>query len=134
MNATDREVIAVMEREWPRWQIWTVVRAVGPTSWHAQPWDMAEPANVVTATSPEWLAETIADTDAHLPAADWQPYAEAGAIQRRFRWPWTITWDPARREFTATHAGMREPMHYPDGPTLAAELAAWRAQVMDGRP
>jgi hypothetical protein len=127
-------IIAAMEREWPRWQIWNVTKVVGPDAWCAQPWDMAEPANVINAGSPQWLAEAIAAADRALPAADWEPYREAGLIQRRFRWPWTITWDPARREFTATHAGMREPMHHPDGPTLAAELAAWRAQVTEGRP
>jgi hypothetical protein len=132
---TARDAVAdALEHEFGRWQIWVVDRAVGPASWHARPWDMPEPPNVITAGSAGELAEALVAADPALPAAEWEPFREAGLIGRRFGWPWTIAWDPAGREFTATHAGMREPMHYPDGPTLAAELAAWRAQVQDGKP
>jgi hypothetical protein len=50
------EIIAAMEREWPRWQIWTVHKVVG-TTWCARRWD--EEKQVLNAGSAQELAEAL---------------------------------------------------------------------------
>ena len=129
-NGTET-IITVMEREWPRWMIWCVPRAVGPPTWCARPWDLPDAANVINAGSAQWLAEAIAEADPALPAGDYARHKEAGLAARRFGWPWTIEWDPAAREFTARHSG-REPDYYPDVAAMTAALEIWRAAIMDG--
>jgi hypothetical protein len=37
-NPTD-ETLARLRADWPHWQIWTVLRAVGGTIWCARRWD-----------------------------------------------------------------------------------------------
>jgi hypothetical protein len=37
-NATD-ETLARLRADWPQWQVWTVLRAVGGTIWCARRWD-----------------------------------------------------------------------------------------------
>jgi hypothetical protein len=46
-----------LEVDWPRWQIWTVRRAVGGTIWCARRWD--DERQVLNADSPEELVELL---------------------------------------------------------------------------
>jgi len=49
--------VARLEADWPRWQIWTVLRAVGGTVWCARRWDGTGP--VLNADSADELAESL---------------------------------------------------------------------------
>lgn len=55
-NPTDA-IVARLEADWPRWQIWTVLRAVGGTVWCARRWD--DERQVLNADSPEELVELL---------------------------------------------------------------------------
>jgi hypothetical protein len=55
-NPTDA-IVARLEADWPRWQIWTVRRAVGGTIWRARRWD--DEKQVLNADSPEELVELL---------------------------------------------------------------------------
>ena len=50
-------IVARLEADWPRWQIWTVSRAVGGTIWCARRWDNEK--QVLNADSPEELVELL---------------------------------------------------------------------------
>jgi hypothetical protein len=50
-------IVARLEADWPRWQIWTVRRAVGGTIWRARRWD--DEKQVLNADSPEELVELL---------------------------------------------------------------------------
>ena len=60
MSHTDA-IVAAMEREWPRWQVWVVHRVYGGPVWCARRWDEAGavPARVLNAGSPSELAEYL---------------------------------------------------------------------------
>jgi hypothetical protein len=55
-NPTD-EAVARLKTDWPQWQIWTVLRAVGGTIWCARRWDDTGP--VLNADSADELAEAL---------------------------------------------------------------------------
>jgi hypothetical protein len=55
-NSTD-EIVAVLERDWPNWQIWVVHKAVGGTIWCALHW--ADESNVLNADSADELTELL---------------------------------------------------------------------------
>jgi hypothetical protein len=57
-NRTD-EIVAALECDWPRWQIWVIHKAVGGTIWCARRWDAEE--RVLNAGSPDELAEYLAE-------------------------------------------------------------------------
>lgn len=57
MIAEERQTIAAMEREWPRWQVWTVHKVVGGTTWCARRWD--DEKQVINAGSAQELAEYL---------------------------------------------------------------------------
>ncbi len=50
-------IVARLESDWPRWQIWTVRRAVGGTTWCARRWD--DERQVLNADCPEELVELL---------------------------------------------------------------------------
>ena len=50
-------IVAAMEREWPRWQIWTVHKVVGGDTWCARRWD--DEKQVLNAGSAQELAEAL---------------------------------------------------------------------------
>ena len=50
-------IVARLEADWPRWQIWTVPRAVGGTIWCARRWD--DERQVLNADSPAELVELL---------------------------------------------------------------------------
>ena len=50
-------IVARLEADWPRWQIWTVPSAVGGTTWCARRWD--DERQVLNADSPEELVELL---------------------------------------------------------------------------
>jgi len=50
-------IVARLESDWPRWQIWTVRRAVGGTTWCARRWD--DERQVLNADCPEKLVELL---------------------------------------------------------------------------
>jgi hypothetical protein len=52
-NATDK-IIAAMEREWPRWEIWVVHRVVGGDLWCARRRD--DHRQLLHADTPDELA------------------------------------------------------------------------------
>ena len=51
-NRTD-EIVAALEHDWPRWQIWVVHKAVGGITWCARSWD--DESNVLNADSADEL-------------------------------------------------------------------------------
>jgi hypothetical protein len=51
------EIVAALEREWPRWQVWVVHRAVGGPVWCARRWD--DHGQVLNADSATELAEQL---------------------------------------------------------------------------
>jgi hypothetical protein len=55
-NRTD-EIVAALEHDWQRWQIWLVHRAVGGITWCARRWD--DESNVLNADSADELAEML---------------------------------------------------------------------------
>jgi hypothetical protein len=55
-NPTDA-IIAELEHEWPKWQVWVVQRVVGGPVWCARRWDNEQ--HVLNAGSPEELAEYL---------------------------------------------------------------------------
>jgi hypothetical protein len=59
VNAEERETIAAMEREWPRWQVWTVHKVVGGITWCARRRD--DEKQVINAGSATELAERLTD-------------------------------------------------------------------------
>ena len=61
-NSTD-EIVARLEADWPRWQIWTVPRAVGGTIWCARRWD--DEKRVLNASSADELVEQLEDEAGH---------------------------------------------------------------------
>jgi hypothetical protein len=61
MNPNERQIISAMEREWPRWQIWTVHKSDGPTSWNARLWDDGK--RLLHAGSPAELAEYLEEAE-----------------------------------------------------------------------
>ena len=48
---------ARLKADWPQWQIWTVLRAVGGIIWCARRWDGTGP--VLNADSADELAESL---------------------------------------------------------------------------
>jgi hypothetical protein len=50
-------IVADLEADWPKWQIWFVPRAVGGTIWCARRWDGSGP--VLNAASVDELAERL---------------------------------------------------------------------------
>ena len=54
-------IVARLEADWPRWQIWAVPRAVGGTNWCARRWD--DEKQVLNADSPEELT-TLMEAEA----------------------------------------------------------------------
>jgi len=50
-------IVARLESDWPRWQIWTVPRAVGGTVWCARRWD--DERQVLNADSQKELVELL---------------------------------------------------------------------------
>jgi hypothetical protein len=58
-NPTD-EAVKALERDWPRWQVWTVRHAVGRrVTWCARRWDWQPGDTVLNADTPEHLAEYL---------------------------------------------------------------------------
>jgi hypothetical protein len=55
-NPTDA-VVAELERDWPRWQIWVVHRVYGGPVWCARRWDGS--GRVLNAHSADELAEYL---------------------------------------------------------------------------
>jgi hypothetical protein len=55
-NPTD-ESVARLKADWPQWQIWTVLRAVGGTIWCARRWD--DEKRVLNADSADELTEFL---------------------------------------------------------------------------
>jgi hypothetical protein len=53
-----QKIVADLEADWPKWQIWFVPRAVGGTVWCARRWDGQ--GRVLNAGSPDELAEYLA--------------------------------------------------------------------------
>jgi hypothetical protein len=51
-------IVARLEADWPRWQIWTVPPAVGGTIWCARRWD--DEKQVLNADSPDELTALLA--------------------------------------------------------------------------
>jgi hypothetical protein len=60
-NPTTDEIVKALERDWPRWQIWTVNRYVGGTTWCARRWDWKPGDTVLNAGTAEHLAEYLAE-------------------------------------------------------------------------
>lgn len=56
MSVTD-QIVAQLEADWPRWQIWVVHRVYGGTVWCARRWD--DERHVLNAGSPEELTEYL---------------------------------------------------------------------------
>ena len=50
-------IVARLEEDWPRWQIWVVHKAVGGTTWCARRWD--DEKHVLNAGSPDELVERL---------------------------------------------------------------------------
>jgi len=50
-------IVAVLERDWPDYQVWYVPKAVGGTTWCARRWDGS--GDTLNADSPEHLAEYL---------------------------------------------------------------------------
>ncbi len=67
MNPEQQRIIAAMEREWPRWQVWVVNRVVGGPVWCARPWD--DEKHVLNAGSPDQLAEYLEQAVLSTPPA-----------------------------------------------------------------
>lgn len=58
-NPTD-QAVAALERDWPRWQIWTVHHAVDRRiTWCARRWDWKPGDIVLNADSAEHLVEYL---------------------------------------------------------------------------
>jgi hypothetical protein len=55
-------IVAAMEREWPRWQVWTVHKVVGGTTWCARRWD--DETQVLNAGSADELVERLVEAAA----------------------------------------------------------------------
>jgi hypothetical protein len=55
-NRTDA-IVARLEADWPRWQIWVIHKAVGGTIWCARRWD--DERNVLDADSADELTELL---------------------------------------------------------------------------
>ena len=51
------EALARLRADWPQWQVWTVLRAVGGTWWCARRWDGT--GRVLNAGSSDELAAAI---------------------------------------------------------------------------
>ena len=51
------EAVARLKADWPQWQIWTVLRAVGGIIWCARRWDGTGP--VLNADSADELADSL---------------------------------------------------------------------------
>ncbi len=62
MGNPNDEIVKALEADWPAWQVWTVVHAVGRRiTWCARRWDW-KPGNVVlNADSAEHLVEYLGD-------------------------------------------------------------------------
>ncbi|HZC63003.1 MAG TPA: hypothetical protein VE464_15315 [Streptosporangiaceae bacterium] len=56
MSATDK-IVAALEREWPKWQIWVVHHYIGGPVWCARRWD--DENRVLNAGSADELAEYL---------------------------------------------------------------------------
>jgi len=54
--------VAELERDWPRWQIWVIHKAIGGQIWCARRWDGTGP--VLNADSPDELAEYLEEETA----------------------------------------------------------------------
>ena len=52
-------IVARLEADWPRWQIWTVRRAVGGTIWCARRWD--DERQLLNTDSPEKLVNLLGE-------------------------------------------------------------------------
>ena len=57
-NPTDR-IVADLEHDWPRWQIWVVHRYIGGPLWCARRWD--DEKRLLHADTPDQLAEYLED-------------------------------------------------------------------------
>jgi len=57
MKNPTNEIVAALERDWPRWQVWVVQRAVGGQTWCARRWD--DEKTVLNADSPDELEEQL---------------------------------------------------------------------------
>ena len=55
-NLTD-QIIAGLERDWPRWQVWVVPVYIGPDTWCARRWD--DHKRVLNADSAQALVEQL---------------------------------------------------------------------------
>ena len=52
-----QKIVAQLEADWPEWQIWTVLHAVGGMTWCARRWDGT--GRVLNAGSSDELAAAI---------------------------------------------------------------------------
>jgi hypothetical protein len=60
MEETTKQIIAGLEREWPRWQVWCVYRVVGGPVWCARPWAGGDDGrHTLNASSPEELEQML---------------------------------------------------------------------------
>ena len=60
-NRTD-EIVAGLEADWPRWQIWVIYKAIGGTTWCARRWDAGDDGQAtINADSPEELEGMLED-------------------------------------------------------------------------
>ena len=50
-------IVARLESDWPRWQIWIIHKAVGGITWCARRWD--DESNVLNADSADELTELL---------------------------------------------------------------------------
>jgi hypothetical protein len=50
-------VVAELERDWPRWQIWVIHKAIGGQIWCARRWDCT--GQTINADSPDELTEQL---------------------------------------------------------------------------
>lgn len=50
-------IVAALEADWPRWQVWVVHRVVGGTVWCARRWD--DERQVLNAASPDELVQYL---------------------------------------------------------------------------
>jgi hypothetical protein len=55
-NRTD-EIVAELEHDWPKWQIWVVHKAIGGIVWCARRWD--DESRVLNADSADELTEML---------------------------------------------------------------------------
>jgi hypothetical protein len=59
MQNRTNEIVAALEKDWPKWQILVVYKAVGGIIWCARRWD--DEHHVLNAASPDELADMLED-------------------------------------------------------------------------